>query len=388
MTELRKLKLGEGDLTTDVYGIQRVSQDITAFDSLFTFDIPPLVWELEEDGAYKSLFAATRVFSIEGRMDIKSGAVAGEKALLSGRNHTRYQAARGVRYSSSLGFKGANLHGILRAGLMIGEEQGFYFKTKGNGALYACIRRGGVETHEEPITLPFSLDITLGNLYDIRVQWGSGGYAAYYAAEPSTGKSTEIHRISFLNILDEQVITPNPSMTASYLAENISQEVSLWSGWANVTIEGGEPSVERYLPLITSRVVSSGAGIFAFRVPPLVGGNINTRDTRLLKVKADSDKKVTLSLYFTNQASAIIGGTWGTFFPGSYAESNNTMTSVSLAASFKIATLRVAAGGSDTAEFEFKRTGIDAVHGDIVFLVADNASTADIGINAYFSESI
>ena len=51
---------GRGDLATDVWGTQKVSFDKSLFHGLFTFDVPPTMWFVLEDGVEIANSTSTR----------------------------------------------------------------------------------------------------------------------------------------------------------------------------------------------------------------------------------------------------------------------------------------------------------------------------------------
>lgn len=389
MTWLRRIIAGKGDLATDAWGTQKVSQDLSLYHSLFTFDVPPSLWLTLEDAIEVPTLSSTRATSIDGRLNVTSGATATNTCHLESRRHPSYQPDRGLKWAASVGFKGANLDGILRAGLMVDGENGVYFKTIGDGSLYACVLKGGVETHAELISFPFPIDITLGNVYDIQMQWRGVGLVKYYAGDPATGLLRLVHTINFLNVLDENVLINNPALSAAFHTENVTQEVSLWCGCVDITAEGGAAEREQYGALSNTITASSGDGMVALRSPTLIGARRNTRDIALARISIASDKKVTVKAYRTRDPAAITGGTFATFLYGSYMESNDTMTSVTIGLMEEFATFKVPAGGTESRDNPSKAI-IDfwLIHGDYIVLVCDSGATATIESTIEWGEEI
>lgn len=328
---MKSVKSGLGDLTNNAWGTQKVSQDRSLFHGMFTFDVSPYMWMIKEDGAEVLNSASTRATSITGRLNLTSGSTAGDKCELESRRHPRYQPARGIKWAASVGFKDANLDGILKAGLIVNNENGIYFKTIGDGELYACVMNDGVEI-AELITLPFELDITLGNIYDIQAQWRGVGLVRWFAGHPITGYLIKVHEMNFLNVLDEKVLLRNPALSLGFHAENITQEVSLWCGCVDLSTEGGIVDREQYGEHSTDRTVSSGTtsgGVLALRNPNFApNGKINTRDLSLARITVTADKKSTFKVYRTRDATAITGGAWASHGTGSFVEVNSTFTAL------------------------------------------------------------
>ena len=66
--------LGAGDLCLDAWGHQKVVSDHSLFHGMFTFDIPPFMWLLSEDGVeLLDPSTSTRSGSVGGMLSLKSG---------------------------------------------------------------------------------------------------------------------------------------------------------------------------------------------------------------------------------------------------------------------------------------------------------------------------
>jgi hypothetical protein len=334
-------------INKDAWGVQKTSFDKSLFHGLFTFDVSPYMWIIEEDGPEVVNSLSTRATSVNGFLSLKSGASAGNSCIVESRRHPRYQPDRGIKWAASVGFKDASLDGILKAGVIVGEENGVYFKTKGDGKLYACVLNDNIEI-EELITFPFNIDITVGNNYDIQIQWRGVGFVRFFAANPVTGYPELVHEMNFLNSLDEAVLLRNPAMSVSYHAENITQEVSLWSGCADVSSEGGIVDREQYGEHSADRSVTSGGtggGVIALRNPLLApNGKTNTRDINLARVTVTADKKSTFKIYQTRDASAITAGSWDAHREGSFVEVNITFSDLDFTKLAPFSTFKPAAG--------------------------------------------
>jgi len=382
---------GLGGLTTDAWGTQKVVQDFSLFHGMFTFDIPPSMWIIEENGTEVANAASTRATSISGHINVTSGATALDTCHVASRRHPRYQPDRGLKWAASIGFKGANLDGVLKAGLITEEEDGAYFKTIGDGFLYACILSNGVETHAEKITFPFDIDITLGNIYDIRLQWRGAGAIEFFAGNPATSLLELVHKISFLNTLDQAASIRNPALSASFQANNNTQEVSLWCGCVDITSEGGNIPREQYGEHSDNNPsIGSGTAVFALRNPLLApNGKPNTRDLRLARIAIRADKKSIFDVYQTRDATSIVGGAWTTAKIGSFVETNHTMTSVNTGLMERFSTFRLNAGQLIERENPFSEA-IDffGVHGDYIVVVCRTGIGVDVDLSIEWGEEI
>ena len=385
-----KTGLGSG-INIDAIGTQRVSTDYSLFSSYFTFDIPPSKWFIRENGVEVRNDLSTKVVSVDGVMVQSSGATAGDISVSESRRHPRYQPNRGLRISESIGFKGASLDGILKAGLFVFGENGAYFKTKGDGKLYAVVLDDGVETKEEEIIFPFDIDITKGNVYSIQIQWHGVATVRYYVNNPSTGFPQLVHIYNFLNTLDEAAYFINPSLSATFSAENVTQEVSLWCGSIDVTAEGGQRDRMQYGSDSITRIVTAGAtnGIIAMRSPHEINGLVNTRDMRLVRVSVQAGGKCKLRLYKTRDPSAIAAGAWVTPVFGSFVEFNTTMTSVDPAKMLEFLTVPLAASQFKELNNPDKEI-IDfiIIHGDIIVLAIIEGNNIEIDASIEYGEEI
>jgi len=382
---------GLGGLTTDAWGTQKVVQDFSLFHGMFTFDVPPSMWIIQENGAEVANSVSTKATSVSGHINVTSGATALDTCHVASRRHPRYQPDRGLKWAASMGFKGANLDGVLKAGLITEEEDGAYLKTIGDGFLYACVLSNGVETHAEKITFPFDIDITLGNIYDIRLQWRGAGAIEFFAGNPETSLLELVHKISFLNTLDQKTSIRNPALSASFQANNNTEEVSLWCGCVDITSEGGNIAREQYgehSDNIAS--INAGEAVFALRNPLLApNGKTNTRDLRLVRITITADKKSVFDAYQTRDLSSIVGGTWESAKIGSFIETNHTMTSVNTSLMERFSTFRLRAGQIIEKENPFSEA-IDffGVHGDYIVVVCRTGVGVDVDLSIEWGEEI
>jgi len=385
------LELGDlSNIIKDSYGVIKVSNDKSVFHGLFTFDIPPSMWIIQENGVEVQNSLSTKGTSVNGHLNITSGSTALDSCLIESRRHPRFQPNRGLKWSGSLGFKGANLDGVLKAGLITNSENGYFFKTIGNGKLYATILDDGIETHSEEIKLPFSIDITKGNYYQIQAQWGGVGDIVYLISNPKTSIPTEVHKIKFLNLLDEKTSIINPALSAGFEAENVTQEVSFWCGDVDITSEGGGIEREQYGESGASATVGAGQAVFALRNPNLApNGKMNTRDLRLARVTVSVDKKSTFKLFQTRDPTSIVGGTFSSVRTGSFVESNTTMTSVNTSLMESVSTFRLLANDRIERENPSKET-IDffGVHGDYLVIVCMIGSNVAAEASVEWGEEI
>lgn len=384
----QSLVLGSGDATQTAWGVQKVSEDRSLFHGLFSFDVPPTMWLVEEDGVEVQNATSTRVTSNAGALEVYSG-LAGSSALAVSRRHVRYQPNRGLIWSASMCFQDASSDGVCRAGLLVEEENGVYFKTKGDGILYACVRSGGVEIKEEAIIFPFYIDITKGNIYDIQMQWRGVGNIKFFAGNPATGTLELVHVIKFLNTLDAKLSIENPAFSTTFGATAITEPVTLWVGCVDITAEGGTQDREQYASYGVEASITSGDPILAMYNPLLVNAKPNTRDIRLARITVSADKKASIDVYSTRNATAIVGGTFIPANGGSFVEINETIASVDLLKMRKFFSFLIPALGTLAVDNPARET-IDffVSRGDYLVLVCNTATGADISATIEWGDEI
>lgn len=386
-THTPRVFLGAGDDSLSSYGLQKVVNDVSLFHSAFTFDVSPVLWTYHDDDV--EVATTTRATSVGGRLDVTSGATAGNSCYIKGRRHPRYQPNRGLKWASSVGFKGANKDGIIKVGVFDEGENGIYFKTIGDGNLYACVLSNGIETHAELITFPFDIDIEKGNNYDIQVQWRGIGDIKYTAFNPSTGLGEVVHLIRLLGTLDEKVGLENPALPAAYYTENVTEEVNVWAGCVDITSEGGVISREQYASTSVSATVSTGDAIIELRQPELINGKTNSRDILPSRITVSSNKKVHVDLYQARNSVGVTGGSYATFFNGSYVERNTTITSVTVGSMNLLRTFNVPANLTSVMEVPTRETTDFAlVAKDSLVLVCTTGSNAVVDVTIEWGEEI
>jgi len=389
-TEPFPVVAGLGDLTTDAWGAQKVTHDFSLFHGMFTFDVPPSMWLIYEDEVEVPNSTSTRGTSVNGYLNITSGASVNDSCWVESRRHPRYQPNRGLKYAASLGFKGANLDGILKAGLIVDSENGVYFKTIGDGELYACIMNNGVETHTEQIVFPFDIDITKGNIYDIQMQWRGVGNIKFYVGNSSTGLLQLVHTIEFLNTLDEQLSVRNPALSLAFHAKNITQEVSMWCGCVDLTSEGGHIDREQYGEASITKTVNAGDAVIAVRNPTLApNGKINTRDLRLVRITIGADKKANYKAYQTRDPAAVTGGAWPQVKTGSFVEGNSTMTAINTGLMEEFSAFKIPAGTSlEKTNPSSESIDFFGIHGDYIVIVCETGVGVETDVNIEWGEEI
>ena len=390
-TEQNHIVLGKGDLTLDAWGHQIVSQRISLFHGLFTFDIPPKVFRLIVDGGDVNLIGATEAVSTNGKLVLITDGVNGSYVLLESHRQPRYQPNRSHAYSASVGIPTPVSAAIQDFGLFT-DTNGVFFRCGVDGELYACIMSGGVLTHSEKITLPDNFpdnfDISKGQNYDIQFQWRGIGSYFFYIENAKTRTSQLVHTIEFLGKTDG-VSIENPALPAAYRVTSLGAADGLWSGCVDITSSGGTTDRLQHTSSISNPVIcSTNTPILVVKQPPLINGEINTRDIRIVRIHVLPDKKATVNLWLTRDPTAIVGGVYNVIGNGSYLEENKTAISVDITKMSKFLPIKGVAGvhaminnpEPDVIDFYI-------VHGEYLVLTGTGASVS-IEVVVEFGEEI
>ena len=316
-----RVNAGFGDLTTDAWGRQKVSADYSLFHSLFTFDIPATLWLYYENSV--EVPVSTTVTSINGLANVSSG---GNVSTLSARRHPRYQPNRGQLWSASMIFPNPDADGIRDFGLF-DDGNGVFFRLKqvdGVGRLHACLLRGGSTVRDELITIPFDIDLSKGNIFDIQMQWRGVGNIKFFAGNPETGASELIHTLNLLNTLTT-LSTEDAAMSCSFRSTNVTEDVTLQCGCVDLTSEGGGINREQYGSAFAENVAVNGTNspVLVIRQPLLISGKQNTRDIRFARATVKCSKKGTFKVWTGRDPAGIIGATFQEINNGSFVETDS-----------------------------------------------------------------
>lgn len=379
---------GSGDMALGAWGLQKVIEPFSLFHSLFTYDIPPRKWISYVNGAEEDITTSTLNTSVNGSLNIETGGVSGNITYLSSRRHPQYQANRGHVYSSSIRIVNPSDNAVQDFGLFT-EENGVFFRVNVDGKLYACIQSDGVLVHEDLITMPFDLDLSKFNVFDVQYQWRGAGNYRFFAGNPKTGRIDVIHEIINLNTLTATSIK-NPNLSAGYRVTSIGDVGTMQSGCVDVTTEGGRDGREQYVSAFVDSRSINGTDLPALivRSPALINGEKNTRDSRLVRISAYSDKKTTFKVYFTRDATAITGASFAVAGVGTYLEQDVSATAFDKAKANFIKIFEVQANtGEKIDNPDDSRIDFHLVHGDYLAILATCAS-AVIKADFEFGEEV
>ena len=380
-------RMGVGDLTVSAWGEPVFVQPTSLFHGVWTFDIPPTMWNVELDGT--EITATTEAdnngaYSKGGALEMDtSDANVVSTVLVHSRRHPRYQPNRGHKYSTAVIVPDAANDGTVDFGLF-NDENGIFFRVGTDGLLYAVRKSGGVEVAEELIdtSVISGFDLTKGNVYDIQYQWrGVGNYKFFI-------NLTLVHTMNLLGALSVLSIE-NPALPASFkVTKGATQNVSLIVGCVDITSEGGKTGREQY----GSAIGSQGGNNIDYPIvsiynPPTINSKPNTRDLKLARVTASSDGKVTVKVWKTRTLVALTGESFAAIGNGSYVQIDTTATAMVTANAALVTQFKVEANSAMVIDNPSRET-IDfyVTHGDIIIVSYTGNANVDAVIE--FGEEI
>lgn len=292
------------DRQRDAWGIQKVSLPHSTFHGMFTFDIPSSMWFVYEDGVEVANATATNVYSSGGAAHVLADATHPDVKLES-RECPRYQPDRGILLPTALTVPTAGNDGEAEWGGQT-NENGVFFRLKSDGQLYAVIKSGGVETHEELIDMQSVIpgwSATQKHTYDIQAMWrGHGDYTFYVDL-------MEVHKITFLGVEGSGVSIENPALPWCFKATRNTQDMKIVLGCADITSENGQTDKEQYGSSYAEDVNVNGtdAPVLTIYNPLQINSTTNTRTITLARISVKMSKKGTFKVWCTRDPSAFTG---------------------------------------------------------------------------------
>jgi hypothetical protein len=373
--------LGYGDLTTDAWGVQKVSFPYSLFQSKFTFDIPAKQWFMYENGV--QVYTSTNIASTGGAA-VLTTAVGKSALLLESRVCPPYQANRGHLFSTALWCPDKTAAGCVREWGVQNADAGVFFRLKDDGILYAVQRSLGVETKEEPIDtsgIP-GFDVERGNTFDIQYQWrGVGNYLFF-------SNNAFLHAFENLGTL-QALSMSNPALPVAFKATTANAAVAncaMHLGCADLTSENGKITSEEYASAYASAVATNGADkpVLVLHNPLLIGARVNTRTIHLRSSSLNNTKKCTFKIWRTRSASDITGETLVAGYAGKYSfvQSDSTdmnagavrATAVTVANLEFIYAVTVEPAVRSVQDFPLEHLELNLVRGDYLVVTNDSVN--------------
>lgn len=302
---------GTGAITTDAWGVQKVSLPYSLFHGLFTFDIPDKMWFTYENGT--QVYASTNIVSTNGTAVLTTSA-AKTSLTLESRVCPPYQPNRGQLFSTACWCPSKTADGVREWGLQT-SDAGVFFRLKADGLLYAVQRSVTVETAEELIGtagVP-GFDVQKGNIYDIQYQWrGVGNYKFFI-------NNVLVHTFDWLGTLTSLSMS-NPSLPMVFKATRTTADVALYLGCADLSSENGREPQEEQQAAYSQAVATNGADkpVLVIHNPLLINGKVNTRTIHIHSINLRNTKKCIFKLWKTRSAADITGETLVVGYGGKY----------------------------------------------------------------------
>lgn len=311
---------GAGDLNLDAWGTQKVTEGISLFHGLWSFDIPPSMWFVYENGTRVNPLASTDVTSSGGAAKLLTTA-SNTTLLMESRECPRYQPNRGHLISMAGWFPGKTNDGVRDFGLFT-TENGAFFRLKADGLLYAVLRSGGAETEEliNVNAIP-SFDIEKNNIFDIQYQWRGAGNYKFFIGDPAVGLLKHVHTFDLLGTLTV-VSMENPALPIAFMATRTTEDVEMNIGCADITSEGGKFNNTEQYKSAYAEAVSVGADqpVIVIRQPEQINSETNTRTITLARITVNCSKKSVFKVWTTGDPTNVIGATFKSRGGGSYVE--------------------------------------------------------------------
>lgn len=399
VTDLRS-GLGSG-VNLDAWGRQKAVTDYSLLHGNFTFNVPRGVWKEIRNGT-EDITGYTNATTVDGKLNLVAGATLNDETVLRTFRHPRYEPNRGHLYSVSLFLPSPTASGERNFGLFT-EESGIFFRLKSDGSLYA-VRRTTIATVtsevEEEITIPFTIDLAKGNIFDIQFQWRGVGGIFFYIGDPNTQTQKLVHTMDLLGTLDNLSVY-NPALPIAYECINQGDNVVIESGCVDVTTEGGQNYDGTYGSIATSSnsgsVAISGFNqvVLAIHSKETYLGLVNTRDVLNLALNAYADQRCVVRVWTTRDSTALTLGTatWSDYRDGNleFIERVGTDPVLNTVAADLQFSVRVNQDETIITDAVFsKAASLVVTPGDyLVFTVhRETGGNANAGVTYEFSEEI
>ncbi len=309
-----------GDLTADAWGVPKVSIAHSLAHGMFTFDVPESIWFMYHNGT--QVYSSTAITSTNGAGVLQTSAT-NHTLLLESRECPRYQPNRGHHFATALICPSKTLGGVREWGVGTSENRA-RFRLKSDGKLYAVLFSGGIQTYEQEIDMSLipGFDVEKGNTYDIQYQWrGVGNYKWFV-------NLTCVHSADLIGTLTALSLE-NPALPMSFLAQRVTQDVSIIIGCADITSENGEDNnIEQYGSAYSEAVTVNGTNVPVLVIcnPLQINGKTNTRTITLARASMSCTKKATFKIWETRSAGDLTGETLQTIGRGSFVQTDSPDT--------------------------------------------------------------
>ena len=292
--------VGSG-INLDAWGRQKVVNDYSIFHGMFTFAVPYSMWIEEIDQVEQT--TRTNFTSASGAL-LCTG-VNGQTNVLFSKRHPRYQPNRGYLYSVSMIVDTA-ANAINHDFGAFTETSGLFFRVNA-GVLYAVLRTTiNNTTTENAQVIPFTGDLTKGNIFDIQAQWRGVGNIKFFI------NLELVYEFDHLGTLTDLSVN-NPAMPIAFSLNGVG---SMRCGCADISSEGGNKDT-RQLGFTGTGEINLSNTETAYLVLQIEkyltyeGGQVrNTLDIALRRLTAFADDPTLFQAYYTRDATKFVGTTW------------------------------------------------------------------------------
>ncbi len=389
-------KLADTDLGLDVWGVPKFSKDVSVLSGMFTNDVPVSTWYETFNGTVR---AFTNCTSVNGGLNVVAGANLNDVTNLRTFRNPRYEPNRGQLYSTA-GFMVSPNAAMDRSWGLGTTENRVYFKLA-SGTLKGVVRttKTGVTTESEILLDTTGVDLSKGNIYDLRFQWRGVGNYFFYINKKLVGYFNNLGSLTDLSM-------SNPALPIFFESKNLGDNAIMRFGCVDVTSENGKDDGKTYGSISIDN--NSGQLVIpaAYNVPVLVvrnkltvNGRINTRDVLAMVLSAYADERAFIRVWKTRDATAITlnNQTWRDYGDGHLEFLQYDNPDVATPISFDTSKATIIYGCRVNADETFetrglydKRTEIYQTPGDILIftLHKENAQAMNGGVTYQFAEQI
>lgn len=369
----------------DAWKAPVVSRPHSVYHGLFTFDIPASMWFMYENGT--QVYTSTDIVS-DGGMGKLQTTASNPNLRLESRECPRYQPNRGHVFSDAGTRPNKTADGERNWGVGTDENRA-HFRLKNDGLLYAVIKSGGVETHEElcdvsQVTdaLGGAFNVEKNNTYDIKYRWRSAGEYYFFV------NLVHVLTFKFLGALDGASIE-NPALPVFYEAIRNTEDVTIKVGCSDISSQNGSTDKEQYNSVFAENVSVSGpdSPVLATCNPLQINGQTNTRTVTLARVSVKCSKKATFKVWVTRNPSTFTGATFVALGDGSFIETDSPdsvagavrATGLTLTNAKVVRPIPVEAAKETQVDNPYRgRIEFPVVRGDYVFITCTgSAATAE-----------
>lgn len=363
--------LGRYELISGAYGLQKVENNFSLFDAIWTYNVPDREWKGFVNGIELPLINGNTYIRSEGGALCLEPLI-NEGCSISSKRHCRYQANRGILFSNSMILPNINGIGKRRWGLFTSSE-GIFFELD-NGILYAVLRTNSVDYRKEVDLSKFkNIDLSKGHLYDIQLKWRGIGNIKFYV------DLLEVAEMKFEG-KTETLTIENPTLPVSYNCINLGETgtFKLLSGCCNIDTEGGKKAKSTYDSIANPQeknISDPDSPVLIIRVKKFFYGKENTRDVRFLRATLSADEKAFLKIYTTRDETALTGQIWRNIDNDSVAEYDYDATNLDITKCKLLHTRRIQQDFTETVESPKGLEEFILTSGDIIILTGNRENS-------------